>query len=139
MGRRKQSKPVKVSDSLSVTTSANSSASVSPNPVSQQQSKKTDFSIKSQLDSKPSTSNLNSFNPNLSPATLANALKAYNTLIKDLEKTGNLLKLTQEVNKLSYKDPNFKKSNNGKGMSFVVVNLISLISMMILILQSSLV
>uniref|UniRef100_A0AC34R3Y1 C2H2-type domain-containing protein n=1 Tax=Panagrolaimus sp. JU765 TaxID=591449 RepID=A0AC34R3Y1_9BILA len=109
MGRRKQTKPVKVASDADPETPP-------PNPPLNQQtpSKKVDFSIQAQLDSKPSTSK--TFNPTLSPQTLSNALKAYETLLKELDspggiKPGPLLHLTKQIDKLSYKDPNFKKTN----------------------------
>ena len=117
MGRRKQANPVKVSDSLGV--SATTTPSVTPPPTaspssgSDQQTppKKTDFSIKAQLESKPSTSKF--FNPNLSPQSFANALKAYETLMMELEKPGGLkpgplLQLVREVDKLAYRNQNSK-------------------------------
>ncbi|KAE9550950.1 hypothetical protein FO519_005839 [Halicephalobus sp. NKZ332] len=119
MGRRKQANPVKVSDSLGV--SATTTPSVTPPPAaspssgSDQQTppKKTDFSIKAQLESKPSTSKF--FNPHLSSQTFANALKAYETLMMELEKPGGikpgpLLQLVREVDKLTYRGPNSKLS-----------------------------
>uniref|UniRef100_A0AC35F996 Uncharacterized protein n=1 Tax=Panagrolaimus sp. PS1159 TaxID=55785 RepID=A0AC35F996_9BILA len=72
---------------------------------------KTDFSIKSHLEEAKSTnSSSSSFNPSLSPQSLSNALKAYETLLNELNrqpnglKPGPLLQLTKQVDKLSSKD-----------------------------------
>uniref|UniRef100_A0AC34GWV9 Uncharacterized protein n=1 Tax=Panagrolaimus sp. ES5 TaxID=591445 RepID=A0AC34GWV9_9BILA len=90
---------------------------------------KTDFSIKSHLEasavaaasSKPTPST--SFNPSLSPHSLSNALKAYETLLNELNrqpnglKPGPLLQLTKQVDKLASRDG---KRDPGKAFYYCV-------------------
>jgi hypothetical protein len=128
MGRRKQSCPVRVGpdeailarSSTSPSTTTSSHASTPPSKLlplinsftddiaaPSTKKPKTDFSIKAHLEaSKPTTS----FNSSLSPQSLSNALKAYETLLNELNrkpnglKPGPLLQLTKQVDKLASRD-----------------------------------
>uniref|UniRef100_A0A914P9Z7 Uncharacterized protein n=1 Tax=Panagrolaimus davidi TaxID=227884 RepID=A0A914P9Z7_9BILA len=135
MGRRKQANPIRVgldesvlatsSTSPSTTTTSSSGSLPSPSKLSPTnkhngitinggptaaKKPKTDFSIKSHLEAKSTNSSSSSFNPSLSPQSLSNALKAYETLLNELNrqpnglKPGPLLQLTKQVDKLSSKD-----------------------------------
>uniref|UniRef100_A0A914QMR0 Uncharacterized protein n=1 Tax=Panagrolaimus davidi TaxID=227884 RepID=A0A914QMR0_9BILA len=139
MGRRKQANPIRVgldesvlatsstSPSTTTTPSSGSFPSTTPPPSklsptnkhngitinggpTAAKKPKTDFSIKSHLEAKSTNSSSSSFNPSLSPQSLSNALKAYETLLNELNrqpnglKPGPLLQLTKQVDKLSSKD-----------------------------------
>uniref|UniRef100_A0A914YA59 Uncharacterized protein n=1 Tax=Panagrolaimus superbus TaxID=310955 RepID=A0A914YA59_9BILA len=113
--------PPKLSPSTTSTTTSTTSATINGFGPTATKKPKTDFSIKSHLEgvsagvtassSKP-TPSTSSFNhhSSLSPHSLSNALKAYETLLNELNrqpnglKPGPLLQLTKQVDKLASRD-----------------------------------